>query len=158
MVNVFDSANSANGKSEDFWLVAQVEEDGVPTIYRVRDKIPAHVDIGDYPYLISVVWPYDGEADNGMPGDNVKEHQTQFEDALDPFVEKGGDNEHMVVVTGKGRKEWLWYAKDADRWIEEFSAALHEYPAFPVEIQGYAADEWRSYKTLREALKASQKD
>jgi len=136
----------------DPWLIAETEEDGMPIIYRVRQNIPADLKIADYPHLVCVVWEYQTTIANGLPGGEVVEQQNTFEDALDDFIEKGGDSEHMVIVTGNGRKEWLWYAKDPDTWIEGFGEALSGQPPFPVEIQGYDAEGWKAYNELRQAL------
>ncbi len=139
-------------EEKDPWLVAETDEDGVQMVYRVRQNIPAHVERSDFPHLVCVVWEFEPAVDNGMPGAEVAEQQALFEDALDGFIEKGGTSEHMVVVTGNGRKEWLWYAKDPDEWIEGFSEALADLPPFPVEIQGYEGENWKAYNELKQAL------
>ncbi len=155
MNDFLDQFEQKPGEEQDPWLVAETDEDGMPMIYRVRQNIPAHVDIAEFPNLICVVWEYDTAVGNGMPGGEVAEQQALFEDALDAFIEEGGASEHMVVVTGNGRKEWLWYAKNPDNWIEGFSNALNELPPFPVEIQGYEAEGWAAYKDLKQVLEES---
>ena len=140
---------------DDPWMVAETEEDGKPIVYHVRQNIPEHVRISEFGHLICVVWEFEPVVGNGLAGANVAEEQAVFEDALDDFIEQGGDSEHMIVVTGNGRKEWLWYAKDPDTWIEGFSAALSEHPPFPVEIQGYDAEGWKVYNELKLALTRS---
>ena len=135
--------------------MAETEEEGMPMLYRVRQNIPKQVKPADYPHLICVVWEFEATVANGMPGSDVADQQAAFEDALDGFIEEAEMSEHMVVVTGNGRKEWLWYAKDADQWIEGFSDALGNLPPFPVEIQGYDAEEWVAYKELKQALTQS---
>ncbi|VAW02954.1 hypothetical protein MNBD_ALPHA08-2060 [hydrothermal vent metagenome] len=142
-------------EEHDPWLVAETEEDGMPTVYRVRQNIPDHVVIEEFPHLVCVVWEFEPAVGNGMPGGEVAEQQAMFEDGLDGFIEKGGDCEHMVVVTGNGRKEWLWYVRDPDDWIEGFSEALSDLPPFPVEIQGYDGEGWRAYMELKQALTQS---
>ncbi len=142
-------------EERDPWLVAETEEDGMPMVYRVRQNIPDLVKVDDFPHLVCVVWEYQTDIDNGLPDGEVAELQALFEDALDSFIEKGGDSEHMVVVTGNGRKEWLWYTKDPDDWIAGFSEALNAHPPFPVEIQGYDAEGWRAYNELKQALSQS---
>ncbi len=142
-------------EGDDPWLIAETEEDGMPMIYRVRQNIPANLEISDYSHLVCVLWEYETTIANGLPGSEVAEQQEAFEDALDDFIEKDLDNEHMVIVTGNGRKEWLWYVKDPDDWIEGFSAALSGHPPFPVEIQGYDAEGWKAYNDLKQALTQS---
>lgn len=143
------------GNIQDPWLIAETDEDGLPMVYRVRQNIPSHVEISEFANLVCVVWEYDGKVANGMPSGEIAEQQAVFEDALDEFIEKGGDSEHMVVVTGNGRKEWLWYVKDPEKWIEEFSDALSGHPPFPVEIEGYEAESWRAYNELKQILSES---
>jgi len=145
-------------EKRDPWMVAETEEDGMPMVYRVRQNIPDHVEVDEFPYLVCVVWAYEPVVDNGMPGGEVAERQATFEDALDGFIENGGDSEHMVVVTGNGRKEWLWYARDVDDWIEGFSEALSDLPPFPVEIEGYDSEGWRAYKELKQVLTQSAEE
>jgi len=142
----------------DPWQVGESDEDGMVMIYRVRENIPAHVEIAQYPNLICVVWEYENKLGNGLPDSEIAEQQAVFEEALDEFIDAGGANEHMVVVTGNGRKEWLWYAKNPDHWIEGFSAALSDHPPFPVEIQGYDAEGWQAYDDLKQAMSANETD
>jgi len=142
-------------EEQDPWLVGESDEEGMPMVFRIREQIPAGVDIEQYPNMVCVVWEYANTLGNGMPSNEIAERQMAFEDALDEFIETGGANEHMIVVIGNGRKEWIWYAKNPDHWIEGFSEALKDHPPFPVEIQGYEADGWQAYNDLKQALSDS---
>lgn len=155
MNDFLDRFEQKHQQEQDPWLVGESDNEGMLEVYRVRENIPAHVTIADYPNMICVVWEYENQLGNGMPSNEIAEQQVTFEEALDDFIETGGANEHMVVVTGNGRKEWIWYAKNPDHWIEEFSQALDGLPQFPVEIQGYDAEGWRAYNDLKEAMSDS---
>ena len=57
-----------------------------------------------------------------------------FEDTLIP-LDLEGYSQLMLVITGNGSKEWIWYARDFDDWIGRLNAALSGHPVYPIDIE-----------------------
>jgi hypothetical protein len=54
----------------------------------------------------------------------------------------------MFSVTGNGRKEWVWYVKDQDTFIEGLNRCLGGHEAFPIEIESAPAGNWDTYEDI----------
>lgn len=134
----------SDAHGEDTFFTATGEEDGKPLIFRGQLSVPDGVKEEDFPYLLSVSWSYAPANDGGMPDGPTNDRQIELEDALE-HLEQGGSCHLMLVVTGNGRKEWHWYAKNSDQWIGELNSALSGISPFPIEIEvAYQAD-WSLY-------------
>lgn len=91
--------------AENVYFTATGEEDGNPLIFRSLQAVPEGAKESEYPFLISIYWPYDSNNDSGMPDASTNEAQIVFEDALQS-LDSLGISHLMLVVTGNGRKEW----------------------------------------------------
>lgn len=132
------------------WAIARGEEDGRPLLFRYRDKPPIS-DLTRFPYLISVLWQYQGDATGGMPDDDTLANMDDMEDAVLPI--DGSDNAFlMAVITGNNHREWLWYAADAQTFSWVFNEALRGKPKFPLDLQATADPEWLTYLSIRESM------
>ena len=58
-----------------------------------------------------------------------------------------------LVVTGNGRKEWHWYAKNKESWMEKFKKSVESVPRFPVRIKGAHQPDWSLYNGFIEWAK-----
>lgn len=59
----------------------------------------------------------------------------------------------MLVVTGNGRKEWIWYFSDLESWIDEFNNLLTNCPVYPIEIETNTDPEWSTYHNFIAGVK-----
>lgn len=130
--------------TENLYFTATGEEDGKPLIFRCLQTVPEGTHESDYPSLISIYWPYTPANDGGMPDAEANEAQIVFEDALE-HLDTQGVSHLMLVVTGNGRKEWHWYVKDIDGWMQALNDALAGKPVFPIEIANAEQPDWSLY-------------
>jgi hypothetical protein len=134
---------------DDRWAMCHAEEDGVPILFRFRADLPLQ-NTADYPFLISIVWPYDGSRNGGMPDDRTLALMDRLEDALDA-IDAGGGAFLMIVMTGNNRREWIWYTDDRERYMALVNRALPRQPRFPIDFTTSEDPGWVTYRTIRDA-------
>ena len=116
-------------------------------IYRYRQSRPGGADCVAYPRALRVVWPYDALVRKGMPPVEDNKLQVGFEDAIVQLC----DAPHgylMLVFTGNGRKEWLFYVGDIDRWMATFNASLSGHSPYPLQIENWPDAEWSTWQNF----------
>ncbi|OED35629.1 hypothetical protein AB833_29540 [Chromatiales bacterium (ex Bugula neritina AB1)] len=128
----------------DIHFTATGEEDGKTLLFRSLRKIPEGSNPADYPYLVTIFWPYVAVDDGGMPDADTNEDQIEFEEAISHLDSKGTGH-LMLVVTGNGSKEWNWYVADVNSWMEQLNTALSERAEFPIEIENCQQPDWSLY-------------
>jgi hypothetical protein len=138
---------------EDRWAIAHAEEDGTPVLFRFRSDLPVK-DTANFPYLVSILWHYDGTRNGGMPDDRTLAQMNRIEDALDP-IDESGEAFLMIVVTGNNRREWIWYTHDRDRYMALVNRAMPRQPKFPVDFATSEDPTWLTYLSIREASNPS---
>ena len=82
-----------------------------------------------------------------MPPVDDNELQVWFEDAIEHL----GEAPHgylMLVFTGNGRKEWLFYVGDLEGWIASLNESLSAHDSCPVEIENWADVEWATWQSF----------
>lgn len=145
-------AQREQGYGESLWFTANGEEDGKPLIFRGRQAAPAGVTESDYPFLMTVYWPYDPANEQGMPDGTTNVAQVEFEDAVSD-LDLPGLSILMLVVTGNGRKAWHWYASDVDAWMEKLNDLLMHYPEVPISIENSPEPDWILYHGFMSGVK-----
>lgn len=145
MASAHDEEHDTEQDTEqDTWFTAQGEEAGSPLIFRGRTNVPAGIVEAEYPFLVSVYWPYEPLDEIGMPSDEVNDAHIEFEDLLEK-LDAPGSGFLMLVITGNGQKEWHWYVAKVDAWMQALNDALAGQPAFPIEIEDDHQPDWALY-------------
>ena len=134
---------------EDQWAILEAEEDGAPLLFRFRSAIPV-ADTAAFPFLISILWIYDGKQNEGMPDDGTLAMMDRVEDALD-YVDASGEAFLMVVVTGNNRREWIWYTSDRQRYMALVNRAMPKQQKFPLDFATSEDPGWQTYRSIRDA-------
>jgi hypothetical protein len=138
------SKQSGYQPEEQLWFTAEGEEDGQPLVFRGRQHLPSGVAESDYPTRVRIFWPYESANESGMPDEETNDSQMELEDAL-AELDSPGVSSQMLVVTGNGRKEWLWYVSDLGAWMERLNELLAGRPVFPIEIGNSHEPDWALY-------------
>lgn len=138
--------------AENMYFTATGEQDGRPVIYRSMQFVPDGERESDYPSLINIYWPFDVKSNNGMPDRDSNNKQMEFEDALSS-LDVSGTSHLMLVITGNGRKEWIWYVKDIELWMEKLNSLLAGTEVYPIEIETSHDPEWAAYHHFLAAVK-----
>ena len=142
----------AEAVAQNVYFTARGEQNGNPVIYRSIENVPEGQNESDFPTLVSIYWPFNENVNNGMPDQQTNEEQVLFEDALET-LDQNGMSHLMLVVTGNGRKEWLWYVKDADSWMAKLNELLIDHKVYPVEISISSEPSWSTYHNFISGVK-----
>jgi len=132
---------------ENDWLIAEAEQDGKPVILRAMSSVPRGIKTEEFSKLVSIFWEYRSPNDAGMPDSDTNEQQLTFESALEALAE-GGYSYPMIVVTGNGVKEWHWYTKDSQAWMDRLNEQLKDHPTYPLAIELSDDPEWSLYHSF----------
>lgn len=72
-----------------------------------------------------------------------------LEDMLEPMIENGHFATLALVSTGEGLREWTYYAKSGDDFMDRLNIALRAKPAFPIEVHVASDPTWGMYYEFR---------
>src|SRR5688572_9064759 len=97
---------------------ARDPETGQVAVLRVRFSKPDRADLASLVWAIVIQWPW--ESDQQMPPAEVNAAQQTFEAALDPLA-SSGHSELMHVSTGMGLKDWIFYARTREEFMDELN-------------------------------------
>ena len=92
------------------WHVATAFDGEMPIVLRIRN-VPDSFPCREYPFLLSIVWPYDADDDSGMPQDDVRERMEVLEDLLMPSLESQSNSLFTLVITGGAMRVWQLYSR-----------------------------------------------
>jgi hypothetical protein len=152
LVGCKGSAGGAMTNPGDQWAVATAEEDGNEVIYRFRSAVPAGIVIRDYPHLVNIYWQIEESHVGGVPTPDVNERMTDLEERLDTL--EGPATGYMVLsITGSNRREWIWYVRDSEKYMERVNDVLGELPPFPIEFEVSDDPDWSTFQGLLRSVK-----
>jgi Family of unknown function (DUF695) len=134
-------------KADTQWWVASFEEDEQPVVVRARSTMPVTPDPKEYPRLAVITWNYDG-VESGMPSTEENVRMSELEDILEARMEKKGICLQTASRTGCGHREWNYYARSEEQFMDALNRALGSLPPFPIEIAFYDDPDWQSFRDL----------
>ena len=131
-------------QTEGTYRIARGSDDnGSTLIYRILN-VPTSLDRSRYPQMVEIAWPYSPN-DKGFPDEKTTIAMDDLEDALSPALEKDTVSLWTVTITGNGKRFWLWYTSDFDKFIGSLNDALSGKDPFPIEISTFDDPEWENY-------------
>ena len=77
----------------------------------------------------------------------------RLEDLLVPVVEKQGLAMLALVSTGENLREWTYYTKSEEKFVQVLNGALAQQPRFPIEIHAAPDPEWTTYEGFRKGVR-----
>lgn len=80
----------------------------------------------------------------------------EFESSLDDLTMYTNLSFLMGVSNGRGLKEWAFYVKDCDEFMENFNKALENQPGYPIKVQFIGEPNWEVWKEKLEIYERSQ--
>jgi hypothetical protein len=140
-----------NAESTDWHIVsARNPETGEGAVFRVRFSKPARPDLASLVWAILIHWPY--ESAEPMPPAEVNQAQLRFESALDPLA-SSSHSELVQVTTGMGLKEWIFYARTREQFLDELNTLLAGHPRYPIEIEFVEDPAWKVWEDMVKDLR-----
>jgi len=135
--------------SKDEWLEVKRKVNENVVLFRYRADINPEICFSDYPTLVSVTWEFAEYDDPFKFQGSIEEHHSDLEQSLEHLIEEGS-GVLILVRTGEGVKEWLWYVKNFEDWMIKLNQSFSDKPAFPIKINPYDDPEWGTFKQLNE--------
>ncbi len=148
MSNSLVELNEAQSPTDDLWSVAQGVKNGRPLLIRYRSERPHGVEATSYPLLLSATWSYCGN-ELGLPAPEESELMAIFEDALASALEASQSAYLMVVLTGNGERDWLWYSRGEADSMSRVNNTLKGHRRYPVEFSIQRDRAWRAYSQFQ---------
>jgi len=139
-------------ESEELGVIGEIEEDGLPVVFKFVDLLPPEETRARLGWLTVISWKYDGGPRNGMPATDTNARMLALEHALDD-IEQKGHCRHAYSRTGNSLKEFVYYIADRERFIAAFNDALAGHPRYPIEIHFYEDRGWSDLQKIRELFR-----
>jgi hypothetical protein len=127
-------------------LIPCEDKDGLH-IYRMMVSPPDDLDLAQFSQNVSIEWRY---ADSGMADSETGETMRQFEGLLAGLDNVTGNSVLTFVYTGRGKREWSYYARDYNRFLIDLNHALAGKPRFPIEIIHTPDPMWEYWRRIRD--------
>lgn len=154
MSNALLEPQDEQASAHDLWSVAQGEKNGRPLVIRFRTARPQDAEPAAFPFLLSATWTFPPN-EHGLPAGDEMERMDKFEDALDAALEASQTAHLMVVLTGDGERDWLWYATGEEQAMQQVNQALRGHPRYPVEFSVQKDRAWRAYAQFENSNSSS---
>jgi uncharacterized protein DUF695 len=130
-------------------VTARNPETGQVAVFRARFAKPARSDLASLVWAIVIQWPYDGDQ---MPPAEVNAAQQSFEQAVDPLA-SSTHSELVHVSTGMGMKEWIFYARSREEFMDELNELLSGHPRYPIDIEFFEDPSWEVWEDMVKDLR-----
>ena len=133
---------------EGTWQIIALEsEDDGKLVYRMMIEKPTKIDCGQFTENVSVTWHF---ADEGLPSTEIGGVLRQFEGFVDSLDDLEGNSFLTFVFSGRGMREWSYYVKDYDKFMEMLNDALATKSPFPIEIEHSHDPDWEYWSGIKE--------
>ena len=120
-------------------------------IFRYTQEFGRGFERSAQPVRVILAWKY--HSATGMPSVDERKRMDALEDALDPVVGRDGFATLALVSTGEDLREWIYYTRSEDEFLQRLNRALRGKPAFPIEIHTAADPQWTTYETFKAGVK-----
>ena len=131
-------------------IIGTSEEDGLPVIWKVLRKFPPAALRKKLPWLAIFSWEYDGDGNNGMPDREEYRRMLELEKILEQGLVEAGACEYVYSRTGNSLKEFVFYIRDKEHFLEALDRTLSNHEYFPVDITFYEDPAWLEFDRLLE--------
>ncbi|WP_313621097.1 DUF695 domain-containing protein [Achromobacter sp.] len=132
----------------DLWAVGEANANGLPIIVRFRTGLPTEANRQAHENLIIISWPYTG-IESGMPKDEDKKSTNNFEEAIEKGFENSDVGVQVACLTGNHLKEWRYYTRDVEAFLEAFNGCLAGHPVYPIELRMFKDPDWNALAGLQ---------
>ena len=131
-------------------VTAKNKEQQSQATIRLRVRKPPLPNGCVFDCAVEISWPYEGPS--GYPNADVNQQQLAFETALDDLSGMNGFSELVQVSTGMGKKDWLYYTSDQDRFMRDLNALLAGHEPYPIQINFYQDPGWQIWSDVVAAV------
>ena len=132
------------------WLVANADERGKWVVVRIAKEMPAGVVMEDYPEYACIHWEVQSNTPDLMPAADEMDQMDSFEERISEHDGKLGWL--MYCITGNMRKDWVWYVRDGNAFLNAVKSAASCFEAYPIQVGLAKANGWTHYRDLLESI------
>jgi hypothetical protein len=137
-----------SAKNDTSWTITTLETEDGPRVYRVRQMIPEGLSKQEYSRVVIIEWPHGNQP---LPDDQTLKAMLAFEELLDPLDNHLENSLLVHVYSGAGIREWCYYTKNYDWFMQELNRALSNKPRFPIQIVHDNDPAWKYQAGIKEA-------
>ena len=141
---------SVTPADSDAWNVAHGKDPEKPSILRYRPNLSGTVGDPSYSKRLTIIWPYGGDNDSGMPNEEQSAALKKFEDTMIEALDATGLAILTFVFTSAGQREWHFYISDVDEVGHAVNEALVGQPVLPIEL---GVEEDPGWSVFRQVLR-----
>lgn len=129
-------------QDQRLWAIAVAKHQTLDrsVVYRYVQKFEPGFDRRTLPTRIDILWDYDSSS--GMPSDDERDRMDAAENAFSPGVEHDGAAALVYVETGEGRRQWSFYARSEDEFMQRFNDALSSSDVLPIRLEAVSDPDW----------------
>ena len=149
------AVNAISAPTDDVvaWATATSthETNGRVIIFRYVKEFRAAFEKSSLPDRVILVWRYNSQS--GMPAPAEREAMDRLEDLLNPIVDKSKLAVLSLVSTGENLREWTYYAKSEEEFLQRLNTALAGQPRFPIEVHAAPDPKWSTYERFKQGVR-----
>lgn len=126
------------------WVIA--ESRSVDYTYELRFcVIPSNFARSRYPIRLNVFWSMAAPRTDGLASAQDVARMHVFEQRLVGTIERGQIAVLPLVLTGRGEREFVFYARSSDEFMEALRQMPQEDDRYPIEIHRTEDPDWNYY-------------
>jgi len=135
------------------WSIAEGTHEGMPVITRFRN-FDSSFSRSRYPQRLNIFWKFSNPTDNGLPSPEDSARAETFEDRLVEAVETDNQSILSIVLTGKGRREYVFHTSNTKEFLQRLTAMPQEEERYPIEIDSSEDVDWEYVDSVLEGIKS----
>jgi hypothetical protein len=139
----------AVAQNDRTWALFESKQQGTgrAIVFRYAQTFAPSFQRAEYPDRVILVWKYSSES--GMPVVAERERMERLEDLMLPAVEAKAQAVLVLVSTGEGFREWIYYTQSESAFLDKLNETLKKGPRFPIEIHAAPDPAWSTYEAFR---------
>lgn len=138
----------SNEKTEsELWSLVETRDKEFPVFLRFLNRIPEEIKTNDYQHMISIFWSYPVIDKSGLPSKKIMDAHSDIEEILNK-LDDHKNSFYVAQITGNGRKEWIWYTNNVDKWWKGFISGMQGHEKYPLDMQVAKEPNWETYSTI----------
>ena len=123
------------------WAIAEGETDEYSFQVRFR-CFPVDFSKNDYPVRLNVFWAMARPLEDGLASQMDIPIMQKFEERIVRTSELNGSAILTAVLTGRGEREFVFYARSADDFLCSLNAIPQEAGRYPIQIHSSNDPDW----------------
>ena len=144
-----NDAADANATDTGRWVILDAKNGARRLVLRLRTDRPATADVASHSTAVMTRWAYPERAGSAEPPEDEGRRMSNLEGALSALTAGNGFSFLMCAGTGLGSKDWVYYTRDANRFMQRLNELLAGHEPYPIEIEFFEDPSWKIWLDLR---------